>query len=119
MASPVDLPVIEDERGVDYVVVEGMAAVIHGSSLPTRHVDVVPSRDDANLDRLARALHVLSVHGVRLGAILLGGEAEFIHEFDEPGTPLPTQAAAAAAHAGEVLPPLAGISHSGWLSRLP
>ena len=56
MFDPVRICAILNEEGVDYVVVGGMAAVIHGSSLPTRDVDVVPSRDDANLDRLARAL---------------------------------------------------------------
>lgn len=56
MFDPVRICAILNEEGVEYVVVGGMAAVIHGSSLPTRDVDVVPSRDDANLDRLARAL---------------------------------------------------------------
>lgn len=48
-----------NEHGVDYVVVGGFAAVLHGSALPTADVDVVPSRDDGNLDRLGAALQVL------------------------------------------------------------
>jgi hypothetical protein len=38
------------------VIVGGFAAVIRGSSLPTRDIDIVPSRVPENLDRLARAL---------------------------------------------------------------
>ena len=41
---------------VAYVLVGGMAAVAHGSTLPTEDVDVTPARDRANLDRLAAAL---------------------------------------------------------------
>lgn len=48
-----------NDHGVDYVVVGGFAAVLHGSALPTADVDVVPSRDDENLDRLGAALQVL------------------------------------------------------------
>jgi hypothetical protein len=56
MFDPVRICAILNEEGVDYVVVGGFASVIHGSSLATRDVDVVPSRQPANLDRLARAL---------------------------------------------------------------
>lgn len=47
---------ILNEHGVHYVVIGGFAAVLHGSALPTSDVDVVPSRDDENLDRLGSAL---------------------------------------------------------------
>lgn len=50
---------ILNEEGVDYVVVGGFAAVILGSPLPTEDVDVLPSREDSNLGRLARALRRL------------------------------------------------------------
>ena len=56
MFDPVRICEILNEEGVDYVVIGGMAAVIHGSALPTRDVDVVPARDSTNLDRLAHAL---------------------------------------------------------------
>jgi hypothetical protein len=56
MFDPVRICEILNEEGVDYVVVGGFAAVIHGSSLPTRDIDVVPSRATISLDRLARAL---------------------------------------------------------------
>lgn len=44
------------EEGVRFVVIGGFAATIHGSPLPTSDVDIVPARDDDNLERLARAL---------------------------------------------------------------
>lgn len=44
---------------MDFVVVGGFAAVLHGSALPTADVDVVPSRSDDNLDRLGAALREL------------------------------------------------------------
>lgn len=56
MFDPVQICTILNEEGVDYVVVGGFAAVVHGSSLPTRDIDIVPSRTPSNLDRLAGAL---------------------------------------------------------------
>ncbi len=46
---------LEDEA-VDYVIIGGIAAVLHGSILPTQDVDILPLRESGNLDRLARAL---------------------------------------------------------------
>lgn len=54
--DPVRICQILNEEGVEYVVVGGFAAVIRGSSLPTRDIDIVPSRATDNLDRLGRAL---------------------------------------------------------------
>ena len=54
--DPVQICAILNEERVDYVVVGGFAAVVRGSSLPTRDIDIVPSRVPENLDRLARAL---------------------------------------------------------------
>lgn len=56
MFDPVRICEILNEEGVDYVIVGGFAAVVRGSSLPTQDIDIVPSRDRGNLDRLARAL---------------------------------------------------------------
>jgi hypothetical protein len=56
MFDPVRICTILNEEGVDYVVVGGFAAVVRGSSLPTRDIDIVPSRSSENLDRLGRAL---------------------------------------------------------------
>jgi hypothetical protein len=44
------------ESGVEYVIVGGLAATIHGSSRLTQDIDVVYGRADANLERLAQAL---------------------------------------------------------------
>jgi hypothetical protein len=44
---------------VAYVLVGGVAAAAHGSTLPTEDVDITPSRSRANLDRLAAALREL------------------------------------------------------------
>lgn len=41
---------------VAYVVIGGIAATLHGSNLRTGDLDICPSRDAANLDRLAQAL---------------------------------------------------------------
>lgn len=47
-------------HGVEYVVIGGMAAVIHGSPMATVEADVVPSTDPDNLARLAEALEDLA-----------------------------------------------------------
>ena len=51
---------------VDYVIVGGVAAALHGSSVPTFDLDVCYSRKPQNLERLASAL--LSVHAQLRGA---------------------------------------------------
>ena len=43
-------------HSVDFVVIGGYAAVLHGSPSVTLDADVCPSRDPANLERLADAL---------------------------------------------------------------
>lgn len=48
-----------NDTGVDYVVDGGFATVIYGSPLPTSDVDVVPDREQSNLDRLRVALVTL------------------------------------------------------------
>jgi hypothetical protein len=48
MFDPVRICTILNEESVDYVVVGGFAALVHGSSLPTRDIDLVPSRDPGN-----------------------------------------------------------------------
>ena len=45
-----------NEEGVEYLVIGGTAAVLHGSSLPTQDVDILPLREPQNLERLSRAL---------------------------------------------------------------
>jgi hypothetical protein len=41
---------------VDYVLIGGLAAVLHGSTAMTNDADIVPDPDGANLVRLAKAL---------------------------------------------------------------
>jgi hypothetical protein len=45
-----------DRHGVRYVLIGGLAAVLHGSPLPTLDVDICPSPEQPNLERLAAAL---------------------------------------------------------------
>jgi hypothetical protein len=47
------------EAKVDFVLIGGLAAQVHGSPSLTRDVDVCFDLDRENLDRLAAALHVL------------------------------------------------------------
>lgn len=44
------------EAEVEFVLVGGLAATVHGSARLTQDVDVVYARNDANLTRLAAAL---------------------------------------------------------------
>lgn len=46
-------------EGVQFVLVGGMAAILHGDVGVTVDLDVVPERAPANLDHLARALRTL------------------------------------------------------------
>lgn len=51
---------------VDCVIVGGVAAALHGSSVPTYDLDICYARDTANLHRLAEALN--AVHAALRGA---------------------------------------------------
>jgi hypothetical protein len=44
------------EEGVEFVLVGGYAALVHGAARPTQDVDITPATTAANLDRLTRAL---------------------------------------------------------------
>jgi hypothetical protein len=57
--DPIAMCEVLAEEGVDFVVVGGFAAIIHGSPLPTEDLDVLPARTRDNLERLARALRRL------------------------------------------------------------
>ncbi len=63
--DPVALLEVLVRHQVRFVVIRGIAAISHGYPLPTEDVDVTPSRDRDNLERLARALREL---GARLGS---------------------------------------------------
>jgi hypothetical protein len=45
-----------ERHGVDYVLIGGLAASLHGSPHVTTDVDITPARDRKNLERLAEAL---------------------------------------------------------------
>jgi hypothetical protein len=45
-----------DRHEVQYVLIGGLAAVLHGAPLPTLDADICPSPDRHNLERLAAAL---------------------------------------------------------------
>ena len=48
--------------GVEYLVVGGGAAVIHGAGVSTLDLDIVPRRTEDNAERLLRVLTGLDVH---------------------------------------------------------
>lgn len=48
-----------DERGVDFVVIGGIAAVLHGSPRVTQDLDICFATDDDNLEALGAALRSL------------------------------------------------------------
>ncbi len=50
-----------DRNGVDFVIIGGVAGLVHGSSYPTYDLDVVYARDKANLARLVAALEEIGV----------------------------------------------------------
>lgn len=66
-------------HGVDYVLVGGLAAVVHGSELRTDDIDVAPNGSTANLERLAAALRELHA-GLRTagGRVMIQLDAAFL-----------------------------------------
>ena len=69
MFDPLSMCRILNEEGVEYVVLGGFGAIVHGSPLTTRDLDLIPQREADNLDRLGRALR-------RMGAkIRIAGDA--------------------------------------------
>ncbi len=55
------------EHGVDYLVIGGVAAQVHGRRRTTKDLDVTPAPDPENFKRLAAALVALDAHPVELG----------------------------------------------------
>jgi hypothetical protein len=75
------------EHDVDYLVIGGVAAQVHGRRRTTKDLDVTPAPDSENLKRLAAALEALDAHPVERG----------------PSAPAPTAAQLAVA---PIVPPL-------------
>lgn len=50
-----------NKHAVDFVVIGGVAGLVHGSAYPTFDLDIVYSRNRANLERLVEALAELDV----------------------------------------------------------
>ncbi len=62
MPQPLDpqcLFSVLDKHHVDYVLIGGLAAVLHGSTAMTNDADILPDSDAANLERLSSALQTL------------------------------------------------------------
>jgi hypothetical protein len=57
--DPVRMLTALQEAGVRFVLVGGMAAILHGDVGVTIDIDIVPEREPENLDRLAIALRTL------------------------------------------------------------
>jgi hypothetical protein len=56
---PQDILEVLDRHGVRYVLIGGLAAILHGAAHLTIDVDVVPYESKDNLARLSAALHEL------------------------------------------------------------
>ncbi len=56
------------EQNVDYLVIGGVAAQVHGGRRTTKDLDVLPAPDVENFERLAAALAVLDAHPTELGS---------------------------------------------------
>lgn len=50
------------ENEIDFVVVEGVCAVLHGAPVTTFDLDIVHARDPANVDRLLDTLRRLNAY---------------------------------------------------------
>ena len=60
--NPEDQLRVLHRHHVDFIVVGGVCAVLHGAPVDTFDLDIVHSRDTANLDRLLGALDELGAH---------------------------------------------------------
>jgi len=73
---PQDILAILDRHGVRYVLVGGLAAVLHGSAHVTTDVDIVPEDGRSNLEHLSAALKEL---GARIRVTGEPGGVPFDH----------------------------------------
>jgi predicted nucleotidyltransferase len=70
-------PLLEllNRHAVDFIVIGGIAGIVHGSAHPTFDFDVVYARDEQNLERMATAL-------AELGVTLRGAPADLPFQID-------------------------------------
>lgn len=61
MFDPLELIGRLTEGNVDFVIIGGLAATIHGAAIPTRDLDIMYDRALDNLDRLSAVLDEMSV----------------------------------------------------------
>ena len=66
-----------NRHNVEYIVVGGLAAVVHGAEVNTRDLDLVVEQSKANLDRVADALQELQARRITDGGMhdSVGGQA--------------------------------------------
>jgi predicted nucleotidyltransferase len=68
--APQEILGVLDRHQVRYVVIGGLAAILHGAAHVTTDVDIVPEEAVRNLERLSAALHELNAR------IRVAGEVE-------------------------------------------
>jgi len=73
--DPVELLKALEAGKVDFIVVGGFAVIAHGVVRATKDLDIVPSTDPANLDRLATALRSINAEQI-------GVESDTIPPYD-------------------------------------
>lgn len=67
------------EHGVDYLIIGGVAAQVHGRRRTTKDLDVTPAPDSENFERLAAALVALDAHPAAFGSSAPTPTAEQLH----------------------------------------
>jgi len=82
MFDPFDLLKRLTDAQVDFVVIGGLAATIHGASLPTVDLDIIYERSGPNLDRLAKVLNELRVRLRGAEDLPLHVDARLLHAGD-------------------------------------
>jgi hypothetical protein len=66
---PQEILAVLARHGVDYVLIGGLAATLHGAAYVTVDIDITPDRDPANLERLSAALDDLEARVRIVGAV--------------------------------------------------
>lgn len=75
--QPGEILTVLERHGVEFVVIGGLAAALHGSPFVTTDVDVTPRRASKNLERLSAALKEL---GARIRTETLPEGLPFDHD---------------------------------------